>query len=101
MEQPISRTEMLEAEVMVLLGLTRRREVGMREMMQQYLGRWEMRDDHVAETGPVGDPERWHFHDQYMDWYRTFSRWLIGRCGAVHEAVVRNIFPFICHNLQT
>ncbi|CAN0881605.1 hypothetical protein LINGRAHAP2_LOCUS14336 [Linum grandiflorum] len=67
MEQPIPRIEMLEAEVMVLLGLTRRRQVGIHETMQQYLGQWEMRDDHVAETGPVGDPERWNFHDQYMD----------------------------------
>ncbi|CAN0913457.1 hypothetical protein LINGRAHAP2_LOCUS27937, partial [Linum grandiflorum] len=38
MEQPIPRIEMLEGKVMVLLGLTRRREVGMRETMQQYLG---------------------------------------------------------------
>ncbi|CAN0907287.1 Serine/threonine-protein phosphatase 7 long form homolog, partial [Linum grandiflorum] len=34
MEQPIPRTEMPESEVMVLLGLTRRREVGMRATMQ-------------------------------------------------------------------
>ncbi|CAN0893347.1 hypothetical protein LINGRAHAP2_LOCUS18104 [Linum grandiflorum] len=34
MEQPIPRTEMLEAEVMVLLGLTRCREVGMRAKMR-------------------------------------------------------------------
>ncbi|CAN0906908.1 Serine/threonine-protein phosphatase 7 long form homolog, partial [Linum grandiflorum] len=67
MEQPIPRTEMLEAEVMVLLSLTRRQEVGMRVTMLQYLGQWEMRDDHMAETGLVRDPERWHFHDQYMD----------------------------------
>ncbi|CAN0918939.1 hypothetical protein LINGRAHAP2_LOCUS31160 [Linum grandiflorum] len=73
---------------MMLLGLTRRREVGMCETLQQYVGWWEIRDDHVAETGPIGDPERWHFHDQYMDWYRTFSRWWIGYRGAVHEAVV-------------
>ncbi|CAN0919661.1 hypothetical protein LINGRAHAP2_LOCUS31580 [Linum grandiflorum] len=63
MEQPIPRTEMLEGQIMVLLGLTRRQKVGMREMMQQYLGQWEMRDYHVAEIAPVGDPERWHFHD--------------------------------------
>ncbi|CAN0875571.1 hypothetical protein LINGRAHAP2_LOCUS10912 [Linum grandiflorum] len=99
MEQPIPHTEMLEGEVMVLLGLIRRREVGIQETMQQYLGRWEMRDDHVAETGQVGDPKCWHFHDQYMDWYRTFNRRWIGRRGAVHEAMVRNIFPFICRNL--
>ncbi|CAN0917155.1 hypothetical protein LINGRAHAP2_LOCUS30113 [Linum grandiflorum] len=54
MEQPIPRKEMLVGEVMVLLGLTRRREVGMCKTLQQYIGRWEMRDDHVAETGPVG-----------------------------------------------
>ncbi|CAN0881994.1 hypothetical protein LINGRAHAP2_LOCUS14554 [Linum grandiflorum] len=73
MEQPIPRTEMPKAEVMVLLGLTRRRAVGMRATMQQYLDRWDARDDHVAETGLVRDPERWHFHNHYMDWYRTFS----------------------------
>ncbi|CAN0866368.1 hypothetical protein LINGRAHAP2_LOCUS9254 [Linum grandiflorum] len=33
-ERSISRTEMLEDEVMLLLGLTRRREVGMHETMQ-------------------------------------------------------------------
>ncbi|CAN0917656.1 Protein MAIN-LIKE 2 [Linum grandiflorum] len=64
MEQPIPHTEMLEAEVMVLLGLTRHREVRMRAMMLQYLGRCETRDEHVVERGPVRDPERWHFHDQ-------------------------------------
>ncbi|CAN0919029.1 hypothetical protein LINGRAHAP2_LOCUS31218 [Linum grandiflorum] len=101
MDHPIPRTEMLEGKVMVLLGLTRRRELGMRETMQQYLRWWEMRDGHVAETGPVGDPGRWHFDDQYMDWYRTFSRRLIGRRGAVHEAVVSTMFPFICMNLGT
>ncbi|CAN0919313.1 hypothetical protein LINGRAHAP2_LOCUS31382 [Linum grandiflorum] len=53
MEQPIPRTEMLEAEVMVLLRLTRRQEVGMRATMRQYLDRWDARDDHVAETGLV------------------------------------------------
>ncbi|CAN0847152.1 hypothetical protein LINGRAHAP2_LOCUS4820 [Linum grandiflorum] len=63
MEQLIPHTDMLEGEVMVLLGLTQRWEVGMRETMQQYVGQWEMRDDHVAETGLVRDPERWHFHD--------------------------------------
>ncbi|CAN0925593.1 hypothetical protein LINGRAHAP2_LOCUS34850 [Linum grandiflorum] len=73
---------------MVLIGLTRRRAVGMRAMMRQYLDHWDARDAHVAETGPVRDAERWHFHDQYMDWYRTFSRRWIGRRGAVHEAVV-------------
>ncbi|CAN0917861.1 hypothetical protein LINGRAHAP2_LOCUS30556 [Linum grandiflorum] len=57
MEQPIPRIEMLEAEVMVLLGLTRRREVGMRATMRQYLGRWDARDEHVVETGPVRDAE--------------------------------------------
>ncbi|CAN0904342.1 hypothetical protein LINGRAHAP2_LOCUS23038 [Linum grandiflorum] len=36
MEQPIPRIEMLEGEVLVLLGLTRRQEVGKRETMQQY-----------------------------------------------------------------
>ncbi|CAN0915358.1 Protein MAIN-LIKE 2 [Linum grandiflorum] len=74
MEQHIPRTEMLESEVMALLGITRRWEVGMRETMQQYLARWEMRDDHVTETGLVGNLERRHFHDHYMDRYRTFSR---------------------------
>ncbi|CAN0906994.1 hypothetical protein LINGRAHAP2_LOCUS24556 [Linum grandiflorum] len=39
MEQPIPRTEMMESEVTRLLGLTRRREIGMRETMQQYLAR--------------------------------------------------------------
>ncbi|CAN0830516.1 hypothetical protein LINGRAPRIM_LOCUS3269 [Linum grandiflorum] len=34
MEQPIPRTEMTESEVTRLLGLTRRREIGMRETMQ-------------------------------------------------------------------
>ncbi|CAN0861988.1 hypothetical protein LINGRAHAP2_LOCUS8359 [Linum grandiflorum] len=53
MAQPIPCTEMLEAEVMVLLGLTRRREVGMRTTMRQYLGHWDARDEHVAKTGPV------------------------------------------------
>ncbi|CAN0905503.1 hypothetical protein LINGRAHAP2_LOCUS23713 [Linum grandiflorum] len=100
MEQPVPRTELLQGEVMMLLGLTRRREVGMRETMQQYLGRWKMRDDHVVETGLVGDPEHWHFHDQYLDWYRTFSRRWIGRRGAVHEVVVSIMFPFICRNLK-
>ncbi|CAN0875169.1 hypothetical protein LINGRAHAP2_LOCUS10679 [Linum grandiflorum] len=33
MEQPIPCTEMLEAEVIVLLGLIRHREVGMRTTM--------------------------------------------------------------------
>ncbi|CAN0876406.1 hypothetical protein LINGRAHAP2_LOCUS11300 [Linum grandiflorum] len=100
-EHPIPRTEMMESEFMVLLGLTWRWEVGMREMMQQDLGRWEMQDGHMAETGPVGDPECWHFHDQYMDWYRTFSRWWIGRRGTVHEAVVSIMFCSICRNLTT
>ncbi|CAN1246028.1 Serine/threonine-protein phosphatase 7 long form homolog [Linum grandiflorum] len=95
MEQPIPRTEMAEAEVTRLLGLTRRREIGMRETMQQYLARWDARDDHVAEIAPVRHPERWHFHDQYMDWYRTFSRWWISRRGAVHEVVVSIVFPFV------
>ncbi|CAN1240186.1 Serine/threonine-protein phosphatase 7 long form homolog [Linum grandiflorum] len=53
MEQPIPRTEMTKVEVTRLLGLTRRREIGMRETMQQYLARWDARDDHVAETAPV------------------------------------------------
>ncbi|CAN1245604.1 hypothetical protein LINGRAPRIM_LOCUS2993 [Linum grandiflorum] len=56
--------------------------------MQQYLAQWDARDDHIAETAPVRHPERWHFHDQYMDWYRTFTRRWISRRGAVHEAVV-------------
>ncbi|CAN1238695.1 hypothetical protein LINGRAPRIM_LOCUS2168 [Linum grandiflorum] len=56
--------------------------------MQQYLAQWVARDDHIAETAPVRHPERWHFHDQYMDWYRTFTRRWISRRGAVHEAVV-------------
>ncbi|CAN0925596.1 Serine/threonine-protein phosphatase 7 long form homolog [Linum grandiflorum] len=99
MEQPIPRTEMLEAEVMVLIGLTRRRAVGMRAMMRQYLDHWDARDAHVAETGPVRDAERWHFHDQYMDWYRTFSRRWIGRRGAVHEAVVSIMFPLVFSNV--
>ncbi|CAN0904035.1 hypothetical protein LINGRAHAP2_LOCUS22853 [Linum grandiflorum] len=43
MEQPIPRTEMLEAEVMVLLCLTRRREVRMRATMRQYLDCWYAR----------------------------------------------------------
>ncbi|CAN1244935.1 Serine/threonine-protein phosphatase 7 long form homolog, partial [Linum grandiflorum] len=67
MEQPISRTEMTEAEVTRLLGLTRHREIGMRETMQQYLACWDAHDDHVVETAPVRHPKRWHFHDQYMD----------------------------------
>ncbi|CAN0905367.1 hypothetical protein LINGRAHAP2_LOCUS23620 [Linum grandiflorum] len=67
MEQPIPHTEMLEAEVMVLLGLTHHRKVGMRATMRKYLERWDARDEHVGETGTVRDPERWHFHDQYMD----------------------------------
>ncbi|CAN1246843.1 Serine/threonine-protein phosphatase 7 long form homolog [Linum grandiflorum] len=95
MEQPIPRTEMTEAEVTRLLGLTRRRETGMRETMQQYLARWDARDDHVAETAPVRHPECWHFHDQYMDWYRTFSHRWISRRGAVHEAVVSIAFSFV------
>ncbi|CAN0876449.1 hypothetical protein LINGRAHAP2_LOCUS11318 [Linum grandiflorum] len=95
MEQPIPHIEMTEAEVTRLLGLTRRREIGMREMMQQYLARWDSRDDYVAETAPVRNPERWYFHDQYMDWYRTFSRRWISRRGAVHEAVVSIVFPFV------
>ncbi|CAN0924782.1 hypothetical protein LINGRAHAP2_LOCUS34387 [Linum grandiflorum] len=95
MEQPIPRTEMTEAEVTRLLGLTRRREIGMRETMQQYLARWDARDDRVAETAPLRHPERWHFHDQYMDWHRTFSRRWISRRGAVHEAVVSIVFPFV------
>ncbi|CAN0875965.1 hypothetical protein LINGRAHAP2_LOCUS11021 [Linum grandiflorum] len=33
MEQPIPHTKMLEGEVMVLIGLTRHREVGMHEKM--------------------------------------------------------------------
>ncbi|CAN0875073.1 hypothetical protein LINGRAHAP2_LOCUS10619 [Linum grandiflorum] len=99
MEQPNPRTEMLEAEVMVLLGLTRRREVGMRSTMRQYLDRWDARDEHVAETGPVRDAGRWHFHDHYMDWYRTFSHRWIGRRGAVHEAVVSIVFPLVFSNV--
>ncbi|CAN0846684.1 Serine/threonine-protein phosphatase 7 long form homolog [Linum grandiflorum] len=95
MEQPIPRTEMTESEITRLLGLTRYREIRMRETMQQYLARWDVRNDHVAETGPVRHPECWHFHDQYMDWYHTFScRW-ISRRGAVHEAVVSIMFPFV------
>ncbi|CAN0838298.1 hypothetical protein LINGRAHAP2_LOCUS2081 [Linum grandiflorum] len=101
MEQPIPHTKMLEGEVMVLLGITQRWAVGMCETMEQYLRRWEMQDGHVVENGPLGDPERWHFHDQYMEWYRTFSLWRIGRHGAVHEAVVRIMFLFICRNLET
>ncbi|CAN0919490.1 hypothetical protein LINGRAHAP2_LOCUS31482 [Linum grandiflorum] len=58
MEQPIPHTEMLEGKVMALLGITWRQEVGMRETMQKYLAPWEMRDDHVVETGLVGNPER-------------------------------------------
>ncbi|CAN0838213.1 Serine/threonine-protein phosphatase 7 long form homolog [Linum grandiflorum] len=60
MEQPIPRTEMTESEVTRLLGLTWRREIGMRETMQQYLARRDARDDHVAETGPVRHPVRCH-----------------------------------------
>ncbi|CAN0905796.1 hypothetical protein LINGRAHAP2_LOCUS23871 [Linum grandiflorum] len=86
---------MKESEITRLLGLTRRREIGMSETMQQYLARWDARDDHVAETGPVRHLERWHFHDQYMDWYRTFSRWWISRRCAVQEAVVSLAFPFV------
>ncbi|CAN1240293.1 Serine/threonine-protein phosphatase 7 long form homolog, partial [Linum grandiflorum] len=95
MEQPIPRTEMTEAEVTRLLGLTRRREIGLRQTMQQYLAQWDARDDHVAETAPVRHPEHWHFHDQYMDWYRTFSRRWIIRRDAVHEAVVSIVFHFV------
>ncbi|CAN0847166.1 hypothetical protein LINGRAHAP2_LOCUS4825 [Linum grandiflorum] len=90
---------MLEVEVMVLLGLTRRREVGMRATMLQYLGRREMQDDHMVETSLVRDPERWHFHDQYMDWYHTFGRRWIGRRGVVHEVVVSIMFPLLCCNV--
>ncbi|CAN0884965.1 Serine/threonine-protein phosphatase 7 long form homolog [Linum grandiflorum] len=99
MEQPIPRTEMTESKVMELLGLTLRREVGMRATMQQYLAHWDVRDDHVSETGPVRHPECWHFHDQYMDWYRTFSRRWISRHGVVHEAVVSIVFPLVFSNV--
>ncbi|CAN0883951.1 hypothetical protein LINGRAHAP2_LOCUS14692 [Linum grandiflorum] len=67
MEQAIPRKEMTDAEVTRLLGLTRRREIKLRGTMQQYLARWDARDDHVVETAQLRHPERWHFHDQYMD----------------------------------
>ncbi|CAN0919240.1 hypothetical protein LINGRAHAP2_LOCUS31334 [Linum grandiflorum] len=54
MEQPIPRTEMLEVEVMVLLGLTRRRAVGMPTTMAETSGS-PMRTT-MAETG--GSPRR-------------------------------------------
>ncbi|CAN0918332.1 hypothetical protein LINGRAHAP2_LOCUS30813 [Linum grandiflorum] len=94
MEQPIPRTEMPESEIMILLGLTWRREVGMRATMQQYLARWDARDGHVAETGPVRHLERWHFHHQYMDWYRTFIRWWIS-----DNTIFCAIFTHIPHSL--
>ncbi|CAN0915560.1 hypothetical protein LINGRAHAP2_LOCUS29207 [Linum grandiflorum] len=53
MEQPIPYTEMLEGEVMTLLGMTWRRELQVRETMKQYLAQWELRDDHVAETATL------------------------------------------------
>ncbi|CAN0888459.1 hypothetical protein LINGRAHAP2_LOCUS15859 [Linum grandiflorum] len=61
-------------EVMTLLCMTQRWESRVHETMEQYIAQWKLRDYHVAEAGIVGDPERWHFHNQYMDWYRGFNR---------------------------
>ncbi|CAN0847875.1 hypothetical protein LINGRAHAP2_LOCUS5219 [Linum grandiflorum] len=66
MDQPISRIEMLELEVMALLDMTWRRELQVRETMEQYLAQWALRDGYMAETGLVGDPERMHVLEQYI-----------------------------------
>ncbi|CAN0917016.1 hypothetical protein LINGRAHAP2_LOCUS30054 [Linum grandiflorum] len=92
---------MLEGKVMNFMGMTPQRELQVREMMEQYLAQWEFRDDQVAETVIVGDPDHWHFHNQYMEWYRTFSHRWIGWCGVVHEGVVNIMHHFICRDIAT
>ncbi|CAN0925273.1 hypothetical protein LINGRAHAP2_LOCUS34657 [Linum grandiflorum] len=52
-------------------------------------------DDHVAEVTNVVHLERWHFHDQYMVWYRGFTRRWTLRRSAVHESVVSMRHHFI------
>ncbi|CAN0858553.1 hypothetical protein LINGRAHAP2_LOCUS7316 [Linum grandiflorum] len=76
--------------------MTRGRELWVRETMEQYLAKWKLYDDHVAETCIVGDLELWHFYNQYMDWYHGFTRCWISRRSDVHESVVSIRQLFIC-----
>ena len=88
MSQPIPTVDMLEGEVMFLLGLTQRNEHAWEARVDQYLVQWASRLDHVAASDFLDDPERWHFHDEYMVWYRQYTRRWTSRRETVQQSIV-------------
>ncbi|CAN1238450.1 hypothetical protein LINGRAPRIM_LOCUS2109 [Linum grandiflorum] len=96
MAQPIVMWKVPEGETIALLEITMHNIGQMASLMRQCLMIWGRRFDHVTSREAMEDPKSWHFHDEYSQSHRRYTRRFISMRGAVMESMVCS-FVYTCN----